>query len=66
MERKLKLLEKKHALIEKKLEKMESFGEFTRKVSCDYPDQFSDKSELLSRYTTLKGTNDRLEHEKEK
>jgi hypothetical protein len=38
MQKRLKLLTKKHALIEKKTQKMEGFGEFTKRVSRDYSD----------------------------
>jgi hypothetical protein len=36
----LRVLVRKHALIEKKVEKMQGFGEFAKKVTTDYSDQF--------------------------
>jgi len=38
MDRKLRMMVRKHALIEKKVEKMEGFGEFAKKVTRDYSD----------------------------
>ena len=46
MQRKLQLLNKKHDLVKKKLEKMEGFGEFTKKIAAE-SDSFQDRSELL-------------------
>jgi len=63
MHRRLQLLNKKHDLIKKKLVKMEGFGEFTKKIAAQ-SDSIADRSELLQRYFTQKGTNERLEEEK--
>jgi hypothetical protein len=40
------MLNKKHDLIKKKLEKMEGFGEFTKKIAAQ-TDSIADRSELL-------------------
>jgi len=42
---------------------MEGFGEFTKKIAAQ-SDSIADRSELLQRYFTQKGTNERLEEEK--
>ena len=52
MSRKLALLSKKHEVIEKRLERIQNFGEFTRQVSRDFSDQFQDQADLLARYKT--------------
>lgn len=51
MHRRLSMLNKKHDLIKKKLEKMEGFAEFTKKISAQN-DSIADRSELLQRYFT--------------
>jgi len=52
MDRRFKLLCKKHALIEQKLTKMECFDKFIRTVQSAYPDDFTEKGEALTRYKT--------------
>ena len=64
MNKKHELLIKRHALIEKKLQKMNGFPMFLKEVQTKHPDEFSDQAETLTRYETQNGTNMRLKADK--
>lgn len=52
MEKRYAMLCKKHGLIQAKKERMEDFDKFILKVQKNYPDDFSEKTEALTRYYT--------------
>ena len=56
-EAKLEALKAQHKRITKKMNKLQEFEEFLKKVQNKYSDEFSDLAEIDTRYRRLSETN---------
>lgn len=59
-EQKKQALEEQHDRIEKKMKQLQKFEEFLKQVQLQYSDEFTDLSEIDTRYRRLSDTNDLL------